>query len=103
MTDRYKGKPFLRLLDAYVLDAIGFLPPEADAELTRMEPNFAAALGETGPWRTMVETRMRFPAGMPGAIAELWTKGRPRFIAANGHEPDPAEFTRTFVDSKFPH
>jgi hypothetical protein len=35
--------------------------------------------------------------------ARSGTKGRARFVAAQGHEPDPVEFVRNFVDSKFPH
>ncbi|MFL9842450.1 hypothetical protein ABS767_15880 [Sphingomonas sp. ST-64] len=103
MSDIYAGKPFLRLLDSYVLDAIGELDAESDAKLTSMEPKFRELFGTTGDWRSMVEQRMRFPDGMAGAINEVWTKGRTKFITANGHEPDPVEFTRTFVDTHFPH
>ncbi|MBO9622498.1 MAG: hypothetical protein J7500_07280 [Sphingomonas sp.] len=103
MTDRYAGKPFLRLVDSYVLDAIGHLDSSAAATLTSMEPQLRATLGAEGSWREMVESRMQFPEGMQGAIREVWEKGRVRFVAAQGHEPDPHEFTRTFVDTKFPH
>ncbi|HVJ03965.1 MAG TPA: hypothetical protein VM662_17440 [Sphingomonas sp.] len=103
MIDRYAGKPFLRLVDGYVLDAIGHLDARADAELTAMEPQLRASYGIGGSWREMVEARMNFPAGIRGAIREVWEKGRPKFVAAQGHEPDPHEFTRTFVDTKFPH
>ncbi len=103
MTDRYAGKPFLRLLDSYVLDAIGHLGAEQDAGPTAMEPEFREMFGETGDWRAIVVARMQFPDGMAGAIRQVWDKGYERFVAANGHAPDPVEFTRVFVDSKFPH
>ena len=103
MNVRYEGKPFLELLESYVLDAIGALDPDDDATLTAMESEFHTMFGEPGTWRQIVEARMQFPDGMPGAINELWTKGRARFREAQGHEPDPYEFTRTFVDTKFPH
>jgi len=103
MSDRYTGKPFLELLDNYVLDAIGHLDPAGDAALTGREPQFREAFGATRNWRAMVEERMQFPEGMPGAIREVWDKGRDRFVEANGREPDPVEFTRIFVDTKFPH
>lgn len=103
MTDRYDGKPFLRLLDCYILDAIGHLPPEQDAQLTEMEPKFREAFGGAGDWRQIVEGRMQFPDGMQGAVLEVWQKGTKKFIAVNGQEPDPAEFTRIFVDTNFPH
>lgn len=103
MTDRYAGKPFLKLVDSYVLDAIGHLDEVSDAALTAMEPQFHAAFGMAGPWRVIVSDNMKFPEGMPGAIREIWDKGRVRFVDANGHEPDPAEFARIFVDTNFPH
>ena len=103
MSDRYEGKPFLRLLDSYVLDAIGYLDSDAQANLTRLEPKFHKAFNTPGDWRTIVATVMQFPEGMPGAIGEVWEKGRVRFVQENGHEPDPMEFTRIFVDTKFPH
>jgi len=103
MTDRYAGKPFLRLLDSYVLDSIGHLDAEQDGKLTAMEPRFREVFGETGDWRAIVAARMQFPEGMAGAIRQVWDKGRDRFVAANGREPDPVEFTQVFVDTKFPH
>ena len=103
MTTRYTGKPLLRLVDSYVLDAIGHLPAEVDAKMTEMEPQFHATFGTTGTWRQIVAGQMRFPEGLPGAIREVWDKGRARFLAEAGYEPDPAEFVRGFVDSKFPH
>lgn len=102
MSERYEGKPFLRLLDSYVLDAIGHLDPAADAALVAMEPKFHEVCATSGDWRTVVAQQMQFPAGMAGAIRELWDKGHDKFVAANGHDPDPAEFTRVFVDSNFP-
>lgn len=103
MTDLYIAKPFLRLLDSYVLDAIGALDAESDAALTAQEPAFHRTFGATGDWRTIVVQRMQFPDGMAGAIREVWQKGSVKFRAANGREPDPVEFTRHFVDTNFPH
>lgn len=103
MSGRYAGKPFLELLDAYVLDAIGALDAATDAALTAREGEFARLFGRAGPWRDTVVARMQFPAGMAGAIRELWDKGAVRFRAAQGQEPDPAAFARTFVDTHFPH
>ena len=103
MSDRYANKPFLRLLDSYVLDAIGKLDPEEDTILTVMEPKFHKTFVTTGSWREIVVARMNFPAGMAGAIREVWEKGRVKYLAAQGSEPDPAEFARHFVDTKFPH
>jgi hypothetical protein len=103
MSDRYTGKPFLELLDSYVLDAIGHLDAARDAALTAREPDFRSTFGGEGDWRALVVQRMQFPDGMAGAIRELWEKGSAKFAAAQGYQPDPREFTRTFVDTNFPH
>lgn len=103
MSERYAGKPFLELLDAYVLDAIGHLDPARDADLTAREAAFRRMFGGSGGWRAQVVQRMQFPDGMAGAIRELWEKGSAKFVAAQGYQPDPAEFVRSFVDKNFPH
>ncbi|RPF70885.1 hypothetical protein [Aurantiacibacter spongiae] len=103
MTDRYEGKPFLRLLDSYVLDAIDGLDPANRRWLTEAEPHFRATFGEQGTWRQIVERRMRFPPGMPDAIRETWEKGRVRFLKENSAEPDKVVFAHMFVDQTFPH
>jgi hypothetical protein len=103
VTDRYAGRPFLKLVDCYVLDAIGHLDAASNAQLVAMEPSLRETYGATGGWREIVTSQMKFPEGMAGAVREVWEKGRTRFIAAQGHEPDPHEFTRTFVDTKFAH
>ena len=103
MSDRYDGKPFLRLLDSYVLAAIGALDkPNADW-LTQAEPHFRATFGQTGSWREIVEGRMQFPAGMESAIVDLWESGRIKFVQQTGEDPDPVQFAHTFVDTNFPH
>ena len=102
MSDRYEGKPFLRLLDSYVMDAIGHLD-EANARwLTAAEPNFRHDFGEQGTWKQIVEARMQFPAGMADAIREVWEKGRAQAHAA-GQDVQPGAFAIQFVDSNFPH
>ena len=103
MSDRYSGKPFLRLLESYILDAIGHLDPAADGALRANEPQYREMFGATGSWREIVVSRMQFPEGMQNAVREVWQSGRERFREANGREPDAEEFTRIFVDTKFPH
>lgn len=103
MTDRYADKPFLKLLDSYVLDSIGHLDQQAEAALTAMEPTLREMFGESGGWRDIVVARMQFPEGMAGAIEQVWEKGRAQFVATQGRAPDPIEFTQVFVDTNFPH
>jgi len=103
MSDRYDGKPFLRLLDSYVLEAIGALD-QANADwLTAAEPYFRETFGGKGSWREIVAGRMQFPARMEAAILDVWNKGRVKFLEQTGEEPDPVKFAHTFVDTNFPN
>ena len=103
MSDRYAGKPFLQLVDAYVLDAIGHLDLRNQQVLSEMEPRVRAAYKVEGTWRQIVEQRMGFPPGMPNAIRQVWQAGIAKFEAANGEPPDPVAFAYHFVDKNFPH
>jgi len=103
MNPRYAGKPFLQLVDCYVLDAIGYLDAVSDARLAMMEPGLHKEYAVTGHWRAIVEQRMNFPEGFRGAVREMWNAGKAKFEAANGTPADPFEFSRHFVDKHFPH
>ena len=103
MSDRYEGKPFLRLLDFYILDTIGALDDANRNWLIGAEPYFRETFGGTGGWRNIVASRMQFPDGIDAAIVETWEKGRVKFREHTGEEPDPVNFAHHFVDSNFPH
>ena len=101
MSDRYAGKPFLKLLDCYVLEAIGALDEKSQAMMVAMEPKLQEIYQRPGTWLEIVEAEMQFPETMPDEIHRIWEKGRPAFVAAHRSEPDPLIFTWTFVDTNF--
>lgn len=102
MSDRYAGKPFLQLLDSYVLDAIGALDARQRATLTGMEPRLAQVYGTGGRWQDIVAAQMKFPVSMPTRIVEIWRAGSEKMREA-GQAPDPLAFARQFVDANFDH
>lgn len=103
MSPRHEGKPLLRLVDAFVFDAIGHLDPAEATALSALEPQLRRDWNATGDWRAITVQQMQWPEGMAGAIREVWEKGRVRFVQSEGYEPNPEQFVRSFVDSKFPH
>lgn len=103
MSDRYEGKPFLKLLDCYVLSAIGHLDKPTEKWLDEAEPYFRDTFGAEGSWREIVEQRMQFPKNMEAAIAETWQTGGIKYRQGKGEEPHPVNFTHIFVDTNFPH
>lgn len=48
LPDRYAGKPFLKLVDAFVLKCISALDPTQQAPLVQMAPKFQETFGCPG-------------------------------------------------------
>ena len=95
---RYEGKPLLRLLELYVLKAIGELPlPEQDT-LNKMAPKLQAAFGGDGQWHEAVAAAVRMPADMPQVIRDMWAKNLE--IARTNAVPalSAQKFAELFVD-----
>jgi formate dehydrogenase maturation protein FdhE len=98
MTARYEGKPLLRILECYVLWAIGELGNVEEAKLSGMEPQLRQALKQQGNWREVIEKAMEFPGNMPEMIRANWEKNQS--IAKQQHrELAPQQFAEMFVDS----
>jgi hypothetical protein len=86
MSDRYEDEPFLRYVDAWVLDAIGHLDEPTRAYCVAME---------------MVAQQMKFAPDLSAQIRKIWDDGRVKFAAAHGRPADPVQFAMTFVDRNF--
>lgn len=102
MTDRYKDKPFLRFVDAYVLKAIGHLDAATETYCKAMVPQLQQSFGQTsGNWEQIVERQMKFDRELPAQILKIWDDGKKRFEQGNGQPADPVQFAMTFVDRNF--
>jgi hypothetical protein len=99
---RYDGKPFLRLLDCYVLHAIGHLGSGQLESLRQMEPKLTQVYGQTGSWTEIVAAQMNFPPTLPDRIKDIWEAGKAR-AEQQGLMVEADEFARQFVDTNFPH
>lgn len=98
MTDRYDGKPFQRLLDAYVLDVIGALDPRTDQQLTADLPRLTEALGsDAATWQALVREQMRFSPDEDERIRASWAKAKEADEIA-GRSPDPTSFALALGD-----
>ena len=95
---RYQGRPLLRLLECYVLQAIDMLS-EHDAEhLKTLEPQLERSLGHQGRWSQIVEASLDLPPNMPQLIASAWRENL-QIANANQVELRPQEFAEMFVDA----
>ncbi|SNS40713.1 hypothetical protein [Sphingopyxis indica] len=101
MSDRYDGKPFLILIDAWVLDAIGHLDADWQATVEAMEPQLRQTFGGEGAWQDIVAEQMKFPDGLGAQVERIWLDGKARFEEARGEAPNPVAFAQMFVDRNF--
>jgi hypothetical protein len=97
---RYEGRPFLRLLDCYVLRAIGQLDEAQNAALQTIEPQLAGVYGKESRWFEVVAEQMDFPDGIEASINQVWQATLLKAEELN-MEVNSAEFTRQFVDTNF--
>ncbi|KRG78435.1 hypothetical protein ABB30_03745 [Stenotrophomonas ginsengisoli] len=100
--DRYVGRPFLKLLDCYVLSAMGQLDPQQDEILKGMEGKLAEIYGATGSWFEIVGSQMDFPDAVPAQIRAIWDSYLMK-VHPLGGAVDPIEFAMTFVNTNFPY
>lgn len=102
MTDRYEEKPFLRFVDAWVLQAIGHLDSATESWCKAMVPQLQQSFGTTGQsWEAIVEQQMKFTPEQPAQIRKIWEDGKQRFEQGNGQPADPVQFAMIFVDRNF--
>jgi hypothetical protein len=99
---RYEGRPFLRLLDCYILAVIGELDAAQQDGLTQMQPKLQKTFNSSGTWIEIVEEQMDFMPTVPEKIREFW-RGYREHVRGLGREAPPVEFVRHFVEQNFPH
>jgi hypothetical protein len=97
MSSRYDGKPLLRLLECYVLEAIGQLSAVDRSKLEKMTPNFQAVYKLDGDWRSVVSQVMHFPGTLDENIRSLWKRNR-ELASRNGQELMAEDFAKMVVD-----
>lgn len=101
MSDRYTDKPFLRFVDAWILQAIGHLDAATATYCKAMEPQLHKSFGTTGSWPAIVAKQMKFGPDLPAQLRKIWENGKARFEAANGTPADPVQFAMIYVDRNF--
>ena len=94
---RYDGKPLLRLLELYVLRAIGELPAAEEATLNAMAPKLQALYGGGGHWYEAVAASVHLPDSISDTIRSMWRKNRD-IARANRVALTPQKFAEMFVD-----
>ncbi|MBD9664273.1 MULTISPECIES: hypothetical protein [Variovorax] len=100
-TNRYEGRPLLRLVDCLVLDAIDQLDDAKRAKLEALEPTLAQTFNASGTWQEMVGTQMGFADDVQDQIRQFWRSYLDR-AEEQQLRADPQEFVIEFVALNFP-
>jgi hypothetical protein len=100
-TNRYEGRPLLRLVDCLVLDAIDQLDDAKRAKLEALEPTLAQTFNASGTWQEMVGTQMGFADDVQDQIRQFWRSYLDR-TEEQQLRADPQEFVIEFVARNFP-
>ncbi len=98
--NRYEGQPLLRLLELYVLDAIGQLSPADDERLVAMTPKLRSIYHAEGDWRDVLAGAMHLEPNTPVRIREVWSKNQEIARSRNATLP-PQQFAELFVDQNW--
>ena len=97
MGSRYEGKPFLRLLECYILKAIDSLPDADRSSLEAMEPQLRLAFKRLGSWDAIVQAEMNFPVDYENTIRQTWARNVEQ-ASSQGYQLGPEEFARFYAD-----
>jgi hypothetical protein len=98
--NRYDGKPFLRLLECYVLEAVGQLHEEQRETLLRMEPQICQVYQRDGAWFEVINAEMGFTEATVTQIREVWEANLEK-AKEMGATIDPNAFAIDYVDQFF--
>ncbi len=96
--DRYDGKPFLKLVDSFVLKCIGELGQSQELLFEKMTPKLQETFKSSGSWEDIVMEQLQYQPEIRDAIRELWAKNK-EIAKENGTELSPMQFTEMFVSS----
>lgn len=97
---RYDGKPLLRLLELYVLNAVGELSQSEEQALERMAPKLKEIYGGNGEWHEAIAASVHMPPDMPISIRNMWAKNL-EIARSNGVTLAPQAFAEMVVDDNF--
>ena len=99
-TDRYSD-PFIRILELYVLKAVGALSREDADAMKKITPELQSIYGHGAGWTRIVEHVMEFPREAQEEIRALWLERKEEVAQTEGRRLHPEEFAREFTDRCF--
>lgn len=97
---RYDGHPLKRLLEFYVLKAIGELSQTDEDRLIRLAPKLQGTFGGGGQWHEAIEAAVHMETETASEIRGMWERNL-EVARANGVKLTPQQFAEMVVDDNF--
>ena len=94
---RYQGRPLVIVLENYILDCIGKLPPGSSQELAKL---MQQALGGGPDWKQTIRDMLHLDARLDQELRDLWDRNE-ALAREQGQELHPVQFARMVVDENF--
>lgn len=96
MAGRYEGRPLLRLVELYILWAIGELAEEDELRLLDMTPKLQSLYGVDGAWHEVIEQILELRSETASSLREIWRRN-----LEIGPGLTPQQFAETVADENF--
>ena len=97
--ERYAGRPLLVVLENYVLDCIGELPPDKQAAVRSIVQR---VWGGGDDWKATVRGQLHLEASMDESLRGMWSRNQER-AKQNNQQLHPVQLAKMVVDQNFAH
>ena len=95
--ERYAGRPLLIVLENYVLDCIGALPPDRQALAHSVVQR---VWGGGDDWKETVRVQLHLESSLDESLRGMWSRNQE--LAKQRNQPlHPIQFAKMIVDQNF--
>jgi hypothetical protein len=91
----------LKLIELYVLKAIGELSRNREDRLNAMAPKLQVTFGGGGQWHDAIEAAVRMDADTPQQLRDMWARNQ-EIARAQSVMLTPQKFAEMVADENFP-
>ena len=95
--ERYAGRPLLIVLENYVLDCIGELPPETQAAVRSVVQR---VWGGGDDWRATVRQELKLDSAIDDALRDMWSRNQ-QLSKRHDQVLHGVQFAKMVVDQNF--
>jgi hypothetical protein len=100
-SNRYAGRPLVRLLELYVLDVLGELSSYELQKVAKLTPHLSRLYNRAGTWSEILTSELELPSNLSEVIRGMWLRNQ-ESSTRNRTVLTAQEFAEVFVDENMP-